>query len=171
MKPSLWHRLDALARRLTPFALTLVLVVVSVVPLHIPGFARVAPLLPLIAVYHWAIYRPRLLPAFAVFVIGLLQDTLTGTPIGVNALVFIGVYGVVLSQRRFFAGKSFAVVWLGFTVVAAGAALSSWILVSVYNLTLVAPRAVLFQYLMTLGVFPLLAWVFLRWQRAFLESE
>ena len=171
MKPSLWHRLDALARRLTPFALTLVLVVVSVVPLHIPGFARVAPLLPLIAVYHWAIYRPRLLPAFAVFVIGVLQDTLTGTPIGVNALVFIGVYGVVLSQRRFFAGKSFAVVWLGFAVVAAGAALSSWILVSVYHLTLVAPRAVVFQYLMTLGVFPLLAWVFLRWQRAFLESE
>ena len=141
------------------------------VPLHIPGFARVAPLLPLIAVYHWAIYRPRLLPASAVFVIGVLQDTLTGTPIGVNALVFIGVYGVVLSQRRFFAGKSFAVVWLGFAVVAAGAALSSWILVSVSNLTLVAPLAVLFQYLMTLGVFPLLAWVFLRWQRAFLESE
>ena len=164
MKPSLWHRLDALARRLTPFALTLVLVVVSVVPLHIPGFARVAPLLPLIAVYHWAIYRPALLPAFAVFVIGLLQDTLTGMPIGVNALVFLGVYGVVLSQRRFFAGKSFA-------VVAAGAALSSWILVSVYYVTLVAPRPVLFQYLMTLGVFPLLVWVFLRWQRAFLESE
>lgn len=171
MKPTLWHRLDALARRLTPFALTLVLVVVSVVPLHIPGFARVAPLLPLIAVYHWAIYRPALLPAFAVFVIGLLQDTLTGMPIGVNALVFLGVYGVVLSQRRFFAGKSFAVVWLGFAVVAAGAALSSWILVSVYYVTLVAPRPVLFQYLMTLGVFPLLVWVFLRWQRAFLESE
>ena len=171
MKPSLWHRLDGLARRLTLFALTLVLVVVSVVPLHIPGFARVAPLLPLIAVYHWAIYRPALLPAFAVFVIGLLQDTLTGMPIGVNALVFLGVYGVVLSQRRFFAGKSFAVVWLGFAVVAAGAALSSWILVSVYYVTLVAPRPVLFQYLMTLGVFPLLVWVFLRWQRAFLESE
>ncbi len=103
--------------------------------------------------------------------IGLLQDTLTGMPIGVNALVFLGVYGVVLSQRRFFAGKSFAVVWLGFAVVAAGAALSSWILVSVYYVTLVAPRPVLFQYLMTLGVFPLLVWVFLRWQRAFLESE
>ncbi len=171
MKPSLWHRLDALARRLTPFALTLVLVVVGAVPLHIPGFARVAPLLPLMAVYHWDIYRPRLLPAFAVFLIGLLQDTVSGTPIGVNALVFVGVYGVVLSQRRFFAGKSFAVVWLGFAVIAAGAALLSWILVSALNAALVAPRAVVFQYLVTLGVFPLLAWVFLRWQRAFLESE
>ncbi len=171
MKPSLWHRLDALARRLTPFALTLVLVVVGAVPLHIPGFARVAPLLPLMAVYHWAIYRPRLLPAFAVFLIGLLQDTVGGTPIGVNALVFVGVYGVVLSQRRFFAGKSFAVVWLGFAVIAAGAALLSWILVSALNVALVAPRAVVFQYLVTLGVFPLLAWIFLRWQRAFLEHE
>ncbi len=171
MKPSLWHRLDALARRLTPFALTLILVVVGVVPLHITGLARVAPLLPLVAVYHWAIYRPRLLPAFAVFLIGLLQDPVSGTPIGVNALVFVGVYGIVLSQRRFFAGKSFAVVWLGFAVIAAGASLLSWILVSALNAALVAPRAVVFQYLVTLGVFPLLAWIFLRWQRAFLESE
>jgi rod shape-determining protein MreD len=171
MKPSLWHRMDVLARQLTPFGLTLVLVVIGVVPFHIPGFARVVPLLPLMAIYHWAIFRPELMPSYAVFVIGILQDTLTGAPIGVNAMVFLIVYGVVLSQQRFFVGKSFAIIWLGFALVAAGAAAVSWVLVSAYNVTLVEPSAVLFQYLVTLGAFPLLAWLFTRWQQTFLKQE
>ncbi len=171
MKSSLWLRVDALARRLTPFGLTLVLVILGVLPLHLPGYERVVPLLPLIAVYHWTIYRPELLPAYAVFVIGLLQDTLGGTPIGINAVVFLCVYGVVMSQRTFFIGKSFVIVWLGFALVAAGAVGLGWLLVSVYNMTLVRPHAALFQYLVTLGTFPILAWFFLRWQRTFLGQE
>ena len=74
MTPGPWQRMDLLARQLMPSMLTLVLVIINVVPLHIPGFSRVAPLLPLIAVYHWAAFRPRLLPAYAVFLIGLFQD-------------------------------------------------------------------------------------------------
>ena len=171
MTPGPWQRMDLLARQLTPLMLTLVLVILNVVPLHIPGFSRVAPLLPLMAVYHWAIFRPRLLPAYAVFLIGLFQDILTGAPIGVNAFVFLAVYGAVLSQKRFFIGKSFFILWLGFSLIAAGAAVISWVLVSAFHVTLVEPRTVFFQYLLTLGVFPAVAWLFLRWQRAFLRLD
>ena len=124
MTPGPWQRMDLLARQLMPSMLTLVLVIINVVPLHIPGFSRVAPLLPLIAVYHWAAFRPRLLPAYAVFLIGLFQDILTGAPIGVNAFVFLAVYGAVLSQKRFFIGKSFFILWLGFSLIAAGASVT-----------------------------------------------
>lgn len=168
MTSGVWHRMDLLARQLTPLMLTLVLVIINVVPLHIPGFSRVTPLLPLIAVYHWAIFRPRLLPAYAVFLIGLLHDALSGIPIGVSALVFLIVYGVVLSQKRFFIGKSFAILWLGFSLMAAVASVLSWLAVSILNVTLIGPETVFFQYLMTLGFFPVIAWLFLRWQRAFL---
>ena len=171
MTPGLWHRMDLLVRQLTPTMLTLALVIINVVPLHIPEFSRVAPLLPLMAIYHWAIFRPRLLPAYAVFLIGLLQDVLTGAPIGVNALMFLIVYGVVLSQKRFFLGKSFFILWLGFSIVAAGASVMSWIAVSILNVALVEPKTVIFQYLMTLGFFPAIAWLFLRWQRAFLRLD
>ena len=171
MTSGIWHRMDILARQLTPLMLTLVLVIINVVPLHIPGFSRVAPLLPLIAVYHWAIFRPRLLPAYAVFLIGLLHDTLNGFPIGVSALVFLVVYGVVLSQKSFFIGKSFFILWLGFSLIAAGASVLSWLAVSLLNVTMVEPETVFFQYLMTLGFFPVIAWLFLRWQRAFLRFD
>ncbi len=171
MKRSFWVQLDSWARNMTPFGLTLIMVIVSMVPMHVPEYARVVPLLSLMAIYHWAVFRPELLPAFAVFVIGLLQDILSGTPVGVHALVFLIVYGLILSQRRFLAGKSFAVVWLGFSLVASGAAVLSWILVSAYNVVLVDPRPVFFQYLMTLGTFPLLGWFLLRWQNAILGHK
>ena len=171
MKPTVWLRLDNLARSLTPFALGIVLVLVSVIPMQIPGFARVVPLLALIAVHHWTIFRPDLMPAFAVFLIGLMQDLLSGGPPGVNALVFLTVYGVVLWQRRFFVGKSFMITWLGFAIVSAGAALQSWGLVSAYNQAFVDPKALLHQYGLTIGFFPFLSWAFLRWQQAFLKAE
>lgn len=171
MKPSLWLRLDRWARQLTPFGLTLLLVIVNVLPLQVPGFARVVPMLALVAIYHWAVYRPELMPGYAVFVIGLLQDLLSGVPMGTNALVFLSVYAVVLWQRRFFVGKSFLITWLGFAVVSAGAAVQSWALVSAFYATLVEPRALLFQYMLTLGFFPMLAWAFLRWQQTVLKAE
>lgn len=171
MKPSFWQRLDRWARRLTPVGLTLLLVVLNVIPFQVPGFARIVPVFALIAVHHWAIYEPELMPAYAVFLIGVLQDMLSGVPLGVNALVFLAVYGAVVWQRRFFVGKSFMITWLGFAVVGAGAMALSWLLVSAIHLIVVDPRALVYQYLLTLGFFPLLAWVFMRWQQAFLKAE
>ena len=88
MRPSFWQRLDRFARDLTPFALTFVLLVINAVPMQIPGFAQVAPLLPMIGIYFWAVYRPDLMPAAAVFLIGILHDFLSGLPVGVSALTF-----------------------------------------------------------------------------------
>ena len=71
----------------------------------------------------------------------------------------------------FFVGKSFFITWLGFALVSAGAAVQNWCLVAAYYLTLVDPRALVYQYALTFGFFPLLAWFFLRWQQAFLRAE
>lgn len=170
MKLSFLQRVDLLVRSLTPFLLTLVLVVLAQVPLHIPGFAEVAPILPLMAVYHWAIYRPDLLPALAVFLAGLLHDALSGMPFGVNAAVFVLVHMTVLSQQVFFQGKSFLIMWLGFALVAGGAVFLTWVLNALFFAAIAAPEAVVVQYLVTVGVFPLLAWGLVRWQRSILAQ-
>ena len=163
--------MDLLARQLTPSMLTQILVIIGVVHLRILEFSTVMPLLPLMAVYHWAVFRPRLLPAYAVFLIGILQDILTGAPVGVNALVFLLVYGAVLSQKRFFTGKSFLILWLGFSLIAAAASALNWLAISLLSATIVEIRTAVFQYLLTVGFFPAVAWVFMRWQRAFLRLD
>lgn len=170
MNSALWGKADTAARRLTPFGLTVILVLIGAVPLHVPGFAPVAPLLPMIGIYYWAIYRPDLMPVAAVFIIGILYDALSGAPMGVSAAVFVIVHGIIDSQRRFFAGKSFVIVWLGFFLVSAGALVATWLLVSAFYGTLVKSEALMFQYLITLGCFPLLSWALLRWQRTFLRQ-
>ena len=170
MKRSIWQRLDVMTRRSTPVMLTLILVVLNQVPFHIPWFAEVMPLLPLIAIYHWTVYRADLLPPYAVFIVGILQDLLTGAPLGLHAVVYLGVYGTVLSQQGFFSCRAFFTVWLGFGLIAAAASAAGWVLVSAWNVALLEARAVFYQYLLTVGVFPLVAWVFLRWQRSVLRQ-
>jgi rod shape-determining protein MreD len=171
MNVAVWQKLDQMARAITPFGLSLFLVILSVVPTHIPGYAQITPILALVSIYHWAIYRPNLLPLFAVFLLGLLQDLLMGTPVGLYILVFLTVYGIALSQRRFFAGKSFTVCWFGFAVISLVASVESWLLASAWNLALIDINAVTFQYLLSLGIFPIVAWIFLRCQQAFLQQD
>ena len=170
MKSISWSRLDIIARSLTPFGFTLLLVMINVLPLQLPGMSRVMPLLPLMSIYSWAVHRPDLMPAYGVFVIGLFQDILIGTPIGIHVLTYLLVYGTVVWQRRFLAGHSFAVIWVGFLLIAAGASLISWVLISLYYFVFIQPEALVYQYLLSAGGFPLLSWLFMRWQLAFLSE-
>ncbi len=171
MRPGFWHRVDKLARDLTPFALTFLLVIVNVIPYHVPGFARVAPALPLIGIYYWAVYRPDLMPAVAVFGIGIMNDFLSGMPAGVSALTFLAVQWTAIAQRRFFSGKAFAIVWFGFAIVAAGALALQWLAMSVIAGELLEARTLVYHFALTAAIFPLPAWLFTRWQQAFLVIE
>jgi rod shape-determining protein MreD len=170
MKPTFWRRLDTLARHLVPSLSIFALMLVGVVPLHIPALHAVAPALPLIAVFYWTLYRPDLLPAIAVFAAGLLQDILFGLPLGVSAVMLVLVHAAVTTQHRFFLGKSFGVVWLGFSLVAAAALALAWLVNCAYNAALIPPDAVAFQVLTTIGFFPVLCWVLLRCQLALLRQ-
>lgn len=170
MDVTFWQRLDTIARRMLPAAITLMLAMAAAVPLHVPGYAPVAPAVTLIAIYYWTIFRPELMPAPAVFAIGLFQDILSGTPLGVNALVMLLVFAVVLGQRRFFLGKSFLVMWWGFALVVAGALAAVWMVLSSLDGTVLDPLPAVFQGMVTLAVFPVLTRIFIRSQQALLRS-
>jgi rod shape-determining protein MreD len=169
MEGMVWQRLDSFARRLLPLLLTLLLAAIGVLPLHIPGLSPVAPALSLMAVYYWAIFRPDLLPAPLVFAAGLFQGVLSGLPLGVEALVLLAAYSTVASQRRFFLGKSFVVMWWGFLLVAAGALAGEWVMVSVLRDAIVDARPVAIEFVMTLALFPFVTWLLVRAQKGLLR--
>ncbi len=170
MDTTFWQRLDSIARRMLPFAVTVVLAMAAAVPLHLPGFAALAPAVTLISVYYWTIFRPDLMPAPAVFAIGLLQDILSGTALGVNALILLLVYTVVLGQRRFFLGKSFLVMWWGFALVVAGAFMAMWMMLSSLDGAILDPLPAVFEGLVTVGLFPVLTRIYIRSQQAMLRG-
>lgn len=170
MKPSVWVRMDTWVRHLVPVGVTLVLLLLTAIPTRIPGLSGIIPMLPLMGVYYWAIYRPDLLPAWSAFLVGLLYDIIGGTPLGVNALVLLSVQGIAAGQRRFFLGKSFMVAWWAFGLLAAAAAGATWLLVTVLYGRALDASPVIFDYLLTMGLFPLLTWTLARTQMAFLKE-
>jgi len=170
LKPSVWVRMDTWVRHLVPVGVTLVLLLLTAIPTRIPGLSGIIPMLPLMGVYYWAIYRPDLLPAWSAFLIGLLYDIIGGTPLGVNALVLLSVQGIAAGQRRFFLGKSFMVAWWAFGLLAAAAAGATWLLVTILYGQALDASPVIFDYLLTMGLFPLLTWTLARTQMAFLKE-
>lgn len=170
MRPTFWQRLDIFARHLLPLAVTLLLVLLAAVPTHVPGLVRIGPMLTLIAVYYWGVHRPDLMGYGTVFMVGLFEDVLSGTPIGVGSLTLLATLAVVFTQHKFFRGKSFVVTWWAFVLVAAGAALLKWLLVSAVQADAADPAAALVSYLMTAAIYPLVAWLFARIQLAFLKE-
>ncbi|HYD66781.1 rod shape-determining protein MreD [Azospirillum sp.] len=168
MTVTLWQRLDKAGRNLAPFAVTVMLLLLGLVPLRIPAYTAVAPSLTLMAVYYWTIHRPDLLRPGAVFALGLLEDLLSGAPLGLNALVMVTAHWVVLTQRRFFLASTFPLMWFGFALIVFGAAVMEWMVFSVLNTALLPFRSMLFQALLTLALFPAFTWLFVRVHRAFL---
>ncbi len=163
------QRLDRAARQLAPFLTSVVLVMLLALPVYLPGYGQVAVDVGLMTVFYWAIYRPDLFPAIAAFVLGLWEDILVGSPIGSHALILLLANWVIVSQRTFFQGKSFAVIWCCFSLVALAAGLASWVIVCALNVTVMSPVPVLFQSVLTFGVFPFMAWFLARAQHAIIR--
>lgn len=157
MKLDFWSRVDLFARSLTPVLLTLVFIMVQQVPLHIPHFAQVAPMLALISIYYWAIYRPDLMPMLAIFLLGLLDDLMSGSAPGVSSFVYLICFALVGSQRRFFYAKGFGIVWWGFMLVGALMAALQWVVMCLLEQNLYSLLPSVFSYLMSLAFFPIMA--------------
>lgn len=163
---TLGARLSAAFRNAVPGMLMLALVIGSAIPLRLPAYAIVAPMIPLMALYYWAVHRPDLLPFPMAFVLGILEDVLLGAPLGVHAFIYMIVLLVVSSQRRFLIGRSFWVLWWGFLIVAPLTALLEWVLYSAVFGVVMPVEPAIFRTLMTVGAFPALAWICIQCHRA-----
>lgn len=142
--------------RMVPGTTTMLFVLLSLLPFHVPSFGSIAPAFALMAVFHWSVYRPDLLPPTIVFIAGLLLDLLNGTPyVGLSALVLLLVRTGVLSQRQVFSHRPFSILWLGFFGAAVGAFTLEWAFVSLMQVQALPPRPFIFQTLITTACFPI----------------
>jgi rod shape-determining protein MreD len=163
--PSL-PRVDNGAARLLPAATTLLAAVISVLPVKIPGYAALTPMFILMAAYHWTIYRPDLLPPLALFAIGLAEDLLAGSPIGINALTLLLMRVAVLGYRRYFVNRTFPFVWTGFALLTVAVMLGLWALHCLLDLSFLDFRNTIIRAALTVAIFPLASFMLGRAQRA-----
>ncbi|WP_044562641.1 rod shape-determining protein MreD [Azospirillum sp. B4] len=171
MAVGVWQRLDQAGRNLVPFSTTVAAMLIGMMPLQLPDYSFVAPPLTLMSIYYWAIYRPDLLRPLLAFGVGVLQDLLGGSPLGMSALVYVLAYWLVLTQRRYFLGNSFWFLWLGFALVAVGAGAVQWVAYSLMTAHLVGPGNVVAQALLAIVLFPLPAWCLSKLHRSLLSTN
>ncbi|MGH7046907.1 MAG: rod shape-determining protein MreD [Stellaceae bacterium] len=162
---------DNIVAGLLPSITTVVAAWFAIQPFHIPGHASLSPAYILMAVYHWTIYRPELLPPLVVFLIGAIFDLISGGPPGVTALFLLLARAITWHSRRRFIGKPFLFVWGGFALLAIAA--MGW-RCGVHALLGSSPgdfRNCLFQSVLTVALFPIASLLLVRAQRALMSTR
>lgn len=157
------YRAENLLRLLkaaTPTILGFFGVIILLLPIRFFEGYVPTPVLPLVVVFFWSIYGPNYLPPLSVFLIGLLQDLLTGGPLGLYAGVYLVTQFIVLSQRAYFLGREQKVVWIGFALAAAGASLILWLVMSLMSGVLLPISEQLIRMFATVMIYPLFAIAF-----------
>ena len=155
-RATLARRLDLTARHAFPASCTILLMLLTEVPLGIVDQTSLLPAVALASVWFWSLYRPGAMSPPVVFAIGLLLDLLDWLPIGTGVLTLLLTHGVAQRWRRGLSRHGFALVWLAFAIVAAGAAALDWVATAVLTWRLVPPDAMLFQAVLSAALYPVL---------------
>ena len=163
-----WQRVESGLRMAVPVALAAAFALLSTAPLGPPHLGPAMPFLPALAVFHWTVYRPDLMPRAAVFAVGLLHDSLTGAPLGLSAFALLAPQVAAGRARRFFAERAMPAVWCGFALFAAFASALSWIGGSLYRFAPLPADAALAQLALTIACYPFAAALFSWVQRGIL---
>jgi rod shape-determining protein MreD len=168
---SLGQRLDRATRHAFPAGTTIIGMVLLTAPFGLPGQAQLMPAFALSAIFFWTLFRPNSLPPPLVFLIGFLADLLGQMPIGSSVLVLLLTQLLVIRSRRFLPQKGFLFVWVVFVGVAAVASSLQWALACLMNWALYPPIAAIFQFLLSAGLYPVLATGFTRAHRSLAAPE
>ena len=157
--------------RLLPVATVALAAILGLLPLPVPFYAALTPAFALMAVYHWSVYRPDLLPSGGLFAVGVAQDLVAGAAIPASALLLLLARAAVLRYRRHFVGRPFPFVWAGFAALAFAAMLGLWVLHCVLQLALFDLRTAIIRGALTVALFPAASLVLGRSQRALIGAS
>lgn len=148
--------LETIVRLIIAYALLVFLFLLNLTALPIPHAGLIKPHLVLMAVYYWAIFRPRLIPTWLCFIVGILLDILSGMPPGLQAFILVLAQSVVRDQRKFLMAQPYVSLWAIFGVVVAMGAGIQWMLFGLANgMQWPSLMPVAVSMLVTMCLFPL----------------
>lgn len=144
------------------YSLILALFCLSFVNYSVPTAGLIRPSFFLCVIYFWAIYRPSLLPSILTFALGVLHDLYMGYPLALHAVIFLGAFLLIKSQRLFFLGQSYTAIWLGFILTGIAFYATQYLFFSLYLQNLPSMIPLLGSFVLTVVVFPPLSFLFIK---------
>ena len=171
MKESLREILNGYFKKTIPLLTTLFLVLIGFVPTHLPFSHFLRPDLALICLYFWVLYRLDLFGVLSVIVLGLVVDSLSGAPFGMNICVLVFAYILTITYGSYVNTKPFLISWIGFAIVCFLALLFKWVSFSIYYKTFLSFGHILMSYLVSILIYPFIAQLNIFIQNAYLKDE
>lgn len=171
MRSDLRDNFLAIVQRVFPILTLMLLLLVALIPLPMPSYSFAFPNLALIGIYFFAIHRSDAVGAFTVLMMGLVLDAPTGGPLGLNGLLYLWMHWFVVGRRRWFVGRSFALLWLWFAGLMVASPLLNTLIWRVMMKTDLPWLVVAGQYLTTVLVYPLVVFLLSQVDRSHDEVE
>ena len=141
---------------LLPKIVILLLILLSILPLNIINLSVIFPMLEAICIYYWSLYRPRMMPYWFVFLIGISWDALYGLPLGVTALGCIGLRFLVSFYQEQLGLNHFSYFWRVTALSLALYAIYKWLALSILYDEILPKQIAILQWAMTVAIYPLL---------------
>jgi rod shape-determining protein MreD len=171
LRPSLWRRLDAAAHAGLPASSTVILILLTQIPLWLPGQPQLLLAVSIVCVWCWSLARPRAIPPASVFLIGLLVDLLGYQPLSVGALSLLILHAFALRWRRSLLRFGFVTTWLAFIPAGCAVIALGWALTSLLNFQILPTAGTIFACALTIAVYPLIALMVASLNRRLNEAE
>lgn len=170
LRPTLGQQLDTAWRASLPVALTLLLLFISLLSWHLPKLGTIGAACVMVSIFFWSLHQPGLMTMWGVAAIGLAHDLLTLAPLGIGLFVLLLVHGTAIWKRKAVINLPFLLIWLIFGLVAAGASILTWLLVSFQQQQFIDPREALRLFLLAFTCYPPLAALFALIERRLLPT-
>ncbi len=110
----------------------------------------------LIAIYFWSVATPYLMPVWAVFLLGLLQDMFMGFPLGTSSFILLLCSILIKYKQHMINQKEWSVMWGGFAIICLIAHSVYWGLTSLYHQSVLPVSDILASMGITFLLYPLL---------------
>ena len=131
-------------------------------PLRIAGGPDLMPMLPLMTLFIWSTVRPRFIPPIVIFIVGILNDVLTGGVLGVWALAFLTSMTIARSRDEDGPNREIGPVWIRFLVTLLIAVIVAWSAGSLAIGQMAPVRPLLIEAVASGVMFPLIAFFSIR---------
>ena len=102
MSEDLDENITSLFQRLLPFMSSVLLLLISYIPLDFSVFNNIRPSIGLICVYFWMLHRPDLFNLWSVYFLGVIDDIISSAPFGSNIFAMLLLYVLITNTSRFF---------------------------------------------------------------------
>lgn len=158
-----------------PIISSLLLIFISIVVPVPSGYAFNLPFVPILCLVGWTLLISNYFSIVNVFLLGIISDLLSGTPMGTNALLFILVYTLV---NLFIKRVSIKKFFLNFLVASSAIVifyLSQLLFIIVYAKLIPDLHYFLFNLLLTIALYPtiyvILFWFYKNIKPNFFQNE